>query len=177
MPDGTHDVVSPAMIGRRVIAAIASAALATTLSACANSDFSLTAEDAYGTWRAGSELPTTLELLQDGTFVATAWPMGAGCTEDPPATAGDLRNSEMINFSGTWDEGDLGAQNNITLYPEDSDCFSPEINSGFRSEDGVLYTCKLLGVHVDLATAENWFILYLGEPEATPDSNRCFNYN
>ena len=156
--------------------AVASAAIITVLSGCTDSDFSLDADDAVGTWHAGSDLPTTLELSEDGTFQATAWPMDAGCTENPPRTAAALRDSEMIDFSGTWDEGDQGSQNDITLHPEDSDC-SANITNGFRSENGVLYTCLLLGVPVDLAKAENWFILYLGEPEATPDSSRCFNYN
>lgn len=174
---GRMTLTPPAMIRRTIMVAMASVALITVLSACTDANYDLDAEDAVGTWRAGSDLPTTLELSEDGTFQAIAWPIDAGCTENPPATAGELRTSEMIDFSGTWDEGDQGSQNDITLYPEDTGCNYSTIINGFRSEDGVLYTCHLLGVHVDLATAENWFILYHGEPEAMPDSGRCFNYN
>lgn len=163
---------------RRRLGAIASgAALLVALSACTNSDFSLSEEDAYGTWRAGSELPTQLELADDGTFQASAWPIDVGCSGQPPRTASDLRESETVDFAGTWKEGDGGSQNRITLMPDSNTCGTHWIDADFRSEDGVLYTCTLLGVHVDSATAENWFILYLGEPEATPDSSRCFNYN
>lgn len=165
------------MTFRRVMAAIACGVLITALSSCTNSDFDLDADDAVGTWRAGSELPTTLELADDGTFQATGWPIDAGCSAQPPETAEQLRDSEMVDFSGTWVEGDAGSQNSIRLSPVDSECLYSSISADFRSEDGVLYTCILLGVHVDLATAKNWLILYLREPEATPDSNRCFNYN
>lgn len=145
--------------------------------ACTDSDFSLSEEDAYGTWSAGSGLPTTLELADDGTFQATAWPIDVGCSGSPPWAASKLLESETIDFTGTWEEGDEASQNRISLMPESEACGTPQISADFRSEDGVLYTCTLLGVHVDLARAENWFILYLGEPEATPDSSRCFNYN
>lgn len=147
------------------------------LTACTNSDFSLSEEDAYGAWRAGSGLPTELELLQDGTFLATAWPIDVGCSGQPPRTARELRESDTIDFTGTWEEGNSISQNGITLVPDSEACGERSIYADFRSEDGVLYTCTLLGVLGDSATAENWFILYLGEPELTPDSSRCFNYN
>lgn len=145
------------------------------LTACSNSDFSLTEEDAYGTWRAGSGLPTTLELADDGTFQATAWPRNVGCGGHLPRTAKELRGAETVDFSGIWEEGEGSSQNQITLTPDpESPCTT--IGADFRSEDGVLYTCTRLDEHIDMATAENWFILYLGEPETTPDSSRCFNY-
>ncbi|GAA4173116.1 hypothetical protein GCM10022287_15060 [Gryllotalpicola koreensis] len=148
------------------------------LVACTNSDFNLTKEDAYGTWRAGSGLPTTLELATDGTFQATAWPVSVGCDGDPPATAKELRGTETIDFSGTWEEGAYAASpNEITLTPApESPCGTPWIDADLRSEDGVLYTCTKLDTPIDLASAENWFILYRSTPEATPDSGRCFNY-
>ena len=153
-------------------------AVTAILTACTNSDYSLTAEDAYGTWHAGNDLPTTLELAEDGTFQATAWPLHVGCDGTPPPTANDLRGTETVDFSGTWEEGEGGAPNEITLAPDpDSPCDASWIQADFRSEDGVLYTCTLLGTQVDLATAENWLILYRGEPDSTPDSGRCFNSN
>lgn len=159
-------------------AAVACIAVTLALSACSNSDFSLTEKDAYGTWRAGSDLPATLELAQDGTFQATAWPRDVGCGGHLPRTAEELRGAETVDFSGTWEEGDGGSQNRITLTTDpQSPCGETWIDASFRSEEGVLYTCTLLDEPVDLATAENWLILYLGEPETTPDSGRCFNYN
>lgn len=149
------------------------------LTACTDSDFSLTEEDAYGTWRAGSDLPATLELADDGTFRASAWPVDLGCGGHTPRTADELRGSETVDFSGTWvEQDDAASQNRITLTtgPE-SPCGISWIDADFRSEDGVLYACTLLDAHIDLATAENWFILYLGEPETTPAPDRCFNYN
>lgn len=149
-----------------------------SLAACGTSDYSLTEADAYGTWRAGSDLPTTLELAEDGTFQATAWPRDVGCGGSPPRTAVELRGADAVDFSGTWEEGSGGALNEITLATDpDSPCGTTWIYAGFRSEDSVVYTCMLLDVHVDEATAANWFILYKGEPESTPDSSRCFNYN
>ncbi len=156
----------------------ATAAVVLVLTSCTNSDFSLSEEDAYGTWRAGSELPATLELADDGTFRATAWPVDVGCGGQAPRTASELRSSETVDFAGKWEEGDGGSQNRITLETDpESPCGLTWIQADLRSEDGVLYTCTLLDEYVDRATAENWLILYLGEPEATPDSSRCFNYN
>lgn len=163
---------------RRLGAAVASLAVTLILTACSNSDYSLTAEDAYGTWRAGSDLPATLELAENGTFQASAWPLDVGCGGHSPRTADELRGARTVDISGTWEEGAGSSQNQITLTTDpESPCGGRLIQADFRSEDGVLYTCTLLGEHVDLATAENWFILYLGEPETTPDSDRCFNYN
>lgn len=168
----------PPTRGRRALgAAAASVALLAVLTACTNSDFTLSAEDAYGTWRAGSDLPTTLELADDGTFTASAWPIDVGCSGRPPLTAAELHDSEMIDFSGRWEETDEGNQNDLYLYPESDRCRVHSIQTGLRSEDGVLYSCTLLGREIDLSRAENWFILYLGEPESTPASSRCFNYN
>ena len=158
-------------------AAVACIAVTLILTACSNSDFSLAEEDAYGTWHAGSDLPATLELADDGTFQATAWPLDVGCGGDPPRTAKELRGAETVDVSGTWEEDDSVSQNQITLTTDPaSPCDMTWIDIDFRSEDGVLYTCTLLDEHIDLATAENWFILYLDEPETTPDSGRCFNY-
>lgn len=175
-----HDglvVTLPSTRNRRFAALLACLPLALVLAACGDSDFNLTEEDAYGTWRAGSDLPATLQLADDGTFQATAWPLDVGCSGHPPRTAAELRGGETIDFSGTWEEGDGLSQNQITLTSDrESPCNMHRIFADFRSEGGVLYTCTLLDAQVDLATAENWFILYQGEPETTPDSDRCFNY-
>lgn len=178
MHDDLVTDLAPQRNPSRFGAAAACIAVTLSLTACSNSDFSLTEEDAYGTWRAGSDLPATLELAENGTFQATAWPLDVGCGGHLPRTADELRGAETVDFSGTWEEGDGGSQNRITLTTDpQSPCGETWIDADFRSEDGVLYTCTLLDEHVDLATAENWFILYLGEPETTPDSGRCFNYN
>ncbi|WP_136024323.1 hypothetical protein [Microbacterium sp. K27] len=165
--------------GLRWFSALAvSISLALMLTACTNSDFSLSEQDAYGTWRAGSDLPATLELADDGTFRATAWPLDVGCGGHAPRTAMELKGAETVDFSGTWAEGAGGSQNQITLKPAaESPCGTGWIDADFRSEDGVLYACTLLDEQIDLATAANWLILYRGEPEETPDSSRCFNYN
>lgn len=159
-------------------ALVACIAVALVLTACSNSDFSLTEQDAYGTWRAGSGLPATLDLADDGTFQATEWPVDVGCGGDPPRTAKELRGAQTVDFSGTWEEGDGTSLNQITLLTDPrSPCDMTWVAPDFRSEDGVLYICMPLDEHIDRATAENWFILYLGEPEPTPESGRCFNYN
>jgi hypothetical protein len=163
---------------RRRFALLAGLAVAFVLTACSNSDFSITEEDAYGTWRAGSDLPATLELADDGAFHASAWPVDVGCGGHPPRTAKELRGAETADFSGTWEASDAASQNRIILMPDlDSPCRGAWIDISLRNEDGVLYTCTLLDAHIDRATEENWFILYRGAPEATPDSSRCFNYN
>lgn len=162
---------------RRFAAFLGCIPVALVLAACGDSDFSLTEDDAYGTWRAGSDLPATLELAEDGTFQATAWPLDVGCGGHLPRTANELRGAETVDFSGTWEESNGASQNQITLTSDlESPCSMNQIFADFRSEHGVLYTCTILDAQIDLATAENWFILYQGEPETTPDSGRCFNY-
>lgn len=164
---------------RRLGAAVTCIAIALILTGCSNSDsdFSLSEEDAYGTWRAGSDLPATLELADDGTFQATAWPLDVGCGGHPPRTANELRGAETVDIFGTWKESEGGSQNQITLTTDHSSpCGMTSIYADFRSENGVLYTCTLLDERIDSATAENWLILYLGEPETTPESGRCFSY-
>lgn len=147
------------------------------LSGCADSDFSLTAEDAVGTWRAGSNLPTQLELVEGGVFTVTDWPLNLRCRGGSPRTVKALQGSETVDFAGTWEEGETGSLNALTLYPDGEACPISSITAQFRSESGVKYTCLSLGVPNELSNAENFFILYLGEPHETPKSSACFSYN
>ena len=118
-----------------------------------------------------SSLPMVLSRRKTGQWTwaaaATLRERRTNCAERKP-----------VAISGTWQEGEDGSQNQITLATDsESACGGRLIDADLRSEDGVLHTFTLLGEHVDLATAENWFILYLDEPETTPDSCRCLNYN
>ena len=148
-----------------------------SLVGCTDSDFSLTADDAVGTWRAGSDLPAQLELTEDGVFRATSWPLDVACNGTSPLTVTALSGSVSGDFAGTWEEGKGGSLNELTLYPEGDSCPVPSISAQFRSEGGVKYACLDLGVPNERADAESFFILYLGEPEVTPELNACFSYN
>lgn len=158
-----------------ILAAVMSALF---LSGCSNSDFSLTADDAIGTWRAGSDLPAQLELAEDGGFTATDWPLDVRCNGKSPLTVDALHGAETGDFTGTWEEGGAtSASNDLLLYPEGDACPTYVITAGFRSEEGVKYACMKLGVPNEDSSAENFFILYLGEPAQTPKSDACFSYN
>lgn len=167
--------LAPGAFRSAVIACVALSAL--SLTGCTNSDFSLTSEDALGTWRAGSNLPAQMDLAEDGVFTATDWPVDVGCNAGSPGTAKALQGAETADFSGTWEEGAGGSLNALTFHPDLGVCSVHSFTAEFRSEDGVKYACIGLGVPNELSSAENYFILYLGEPEETPRSNACFSYN
>lgn len=115
-------------------------------------------------------------LNSDSTFQATSWPE-MWCGGTTVETADQLHGMETLDFHGTWEEGAVISQNSITLYPNPAQCAGSYEFADFRSEDGVKYMCMLLDVDTDMPSLENWFILYLGDPEATPKSDRCFSYN
>ncbi|MGL4255994.1 MAG: hypothetical protein ACRCSL_06625 [Microbacterium sp.] len=75
------------------------------------------ANDAVGTWRAGSNLPAQLELAKTG-FTATDWPLAVGCGGEKPRAVQALEGSEIVDFTGTREEGEGGSLNAITLYPD-----------------------------------------------------------
>jgi hypothetical protein len=146
------------------------------LTGCADSNFNLTSKDAVGTWEAGSGLSTEVTLSRDGTFVATAWPATASCDHDAPMTVDGLADDVPLAFGGRWEEGGGAATNTLTFYPDTEICKTSSFWADFRDEDHVKYACIPLGGGVEGRDAEDWFILYLGNPKDTPDSDACFNY-
>lgn len=114
--EGDDSVRRTALL-RALVVVLATASLA----GCSTSNFSSTPDDTPGTWRAGSDLPTQLELAADGTFEATSWPLNVSCTAIPPLTIDAVRESETLDLSGTWEEGEEGVQNerpNPRIAPE-----------------------------------------------------------
>lgn len=157
------------------IAGLAVAAM--MLAGCSFSDFDLDAADAVGVWRAGSGLPAVLTLAADGTFTATDWPADV-CLKPVATTAEQLRDDPAVNatvdFAGTWTEGEGGSANTVSLRSDTPSCHSVKMD--FRRESGEDYMCHRLDVSNELSSAENYFIIYLGEPRDVPKTDACFSY-
>lgn len=164
--------------GARTILSVATLAVAgAVIAGCSFSDFDLDAADAVGVWRAGSGLPAELTLAADGTFTATDWPQDV-CLSPAAKTVEQLRDDPAVNttvdFDGTWTEGDGGSANTVSLSSDSPSCYSVKMD--FRRESGEDYMCHWLDVSNELSSAENYFIIYLGEPRDEPKTDACFSY-
>jgi len=152
---------------RWVTASVLAVLLGTSLVACSDTRYGLPRGEAVGTWRSGD---TRLELADDGTFEATAWPSDVQCSlgDDPYA-------DDPIDFSGTWMVDNEGTNRDLVLHPGDGACETSRITSDVRSDDGLARLC----VHARgslSGPAENFFTLYQGDPPETEDPDRCLNY-
>ncbi|MBF4568211.1 hypothetical protein ITJ57_05440 [Plantibacter sp. VKM Ac-2880] len=126
----------------------------------------MSADEAVGTWRSGD---TWLELADDGTFDATAWPSEVQCGDDDP------RENDVIDFSGTWVVDNEGTNRDLVLRPDDGACERSSITSSVRSDNDLARLC----VHPRgslSGPAENFFTLYQGDPPEIEDPDRCLNY-
>ena len=152
---------------RWVTASVLAVLLGTSLVACSDTRYGLPRGEAVGTWRSGD---TRLELADDGTFEATAWPSDVQCSLDD-----DPRADDPIDFSGTWMVDNEGTNRDLVLHPGDGACETSRITSDVRSDDGLARLC----VHARgslSGPAENFFTLYQGDPPETEDPDRCLNY-
>ncbi|WP_285036529.1 hypothetical protein [Plantibacter sp. ME-Dv--P-095] len=141
--------------------------LSASLVSCSDTQYGLPPDEAVGTWRSGD---TLLELADDGTFDATAWPSEVQCSFDE-----DPRENDVIDFSGTWVVDNEGTNRDLVLRPDDGACETSSITSSVRSDDDLARLC----IHTRgslSGPAENFFTLYQGDPPEIEDPDRCLNY-
>lgn len=60
------------------------------------------ADDLTGSWSAGRELATRLELASDGTATGVAWPRSVMCAGQGAERSDELSKSPTVDFEGEW---------------------------------------------------------------------------
>lgn len=160
-------------------AAVALVAALVGLTGCGSINYDLSAHDAIGTWRAGNDLPTQIEVRSDGTFRATEWPSNAWC--EGKATPSEVRALDVTDprsFAGTWDFSELGGPDKLTFRRTDGADCEVGVSGDFREEDGDTYVCfRLPGTILGSERVDNLFVFYRDEPRSVPREDTCFNYN
>lgn len=158
---------------------IAATALACSLglTACTSSNiaFDFNASSAVGTWTSSEDFATELTLKEDGSVVATDWPIAIACSKSRVENVQALRGSERRDVVGVWEVP--SEEQSYTLYIK-FDRGSCAYTGGilvnvWRDENGALDLCFDIPVGVVEPAPEQQFILSKSIGEGRRDTASC----